>query len=147
MGISNATIVDYFQEQFRYNPDGLKIDRSAPRTNLFANAGTPAGVPGAAGSAAASGSSEGFTIEPDSGTTGASFPGASFPGASGFPGGAGAPGTAGGPGGTVDPKQFKKLTRFIIQFAYKPTPPEERNKPEGEAATEEKPAEEKPAAE
>ncbi len=39
-----------------------------------------------------------------------------------------------GANGTVDPKQFKKLTRFIIQFAYKPTPPEDRNKPEGEAS-------------
>jgi type IV pilus assembly protein PilM len=146
MGISNATIVDYWQEQFRYDPDGLKIDRSAPRTNLFANAPV-AGTPGAPGTPSAPGAGEAFTIEQDSGTTGASFPGAAFPGSpQGYPMGSAVPGAPGAPGGTVDPKQFKKLTRFIIQFAYKAIPPEERNKPEGEAGADGAPAEEKPAA-
>jgi type IV pilus assembly protein PilM len=134
MGISNATIVDYWQEQFRYNPDGMKIDRSAPRTNLFGNAPTTPGSPGPGSPGAPGLTDSNFTIEPDA-SAGAGFPGgSSFPGSSEYP--AGGPGMQGAPGasGTVDPKQFKKLTRFIIQFAYKPTPPEDRNKPEGEAS-------------
>lgn len=150
MGISNATIIDYWHEKFYYNPDGMKIDRSAPRTNLFANNAIPSTAPGSPGPGAPSSS----YLEQEGGTTGvgASFPGASFPGAGapgasfppGYPGGAGTPG---GSAETADPKHSKTLTRFVIQFAYKPIPPAERNKAEGEATTEEKPAEEKTAEE
>lgn len=124
MGISHATLADIKISSFWYDPNGGKIDASAPRTNLFSQGG---------------GALEG----PQSGA----LPGAGFADASrvpsspsaDFPGGAGAEmAPDGGPPGTNSDSKRLKLTRFVIQFAYKPIPRAERGlkSDETEAKTE-----------
>ena len=105
LGISHATIVDVTPSQFYYDPDGGKIDRSAPRTNLLTGPGvTPGGsLPGTPGSEL-----PGSTPP---------YPSSSNPGS--FPPG------PGGPGINQTAKRLP-LLRFTIQFVYKPIPVELR---------------------
>ncbi len=117
LGISHATLVESVSGKFFFDPDGGKIDRSAPRTNLFTGgSGTPGGpMPG------------------ESSLPGASLPGAEieYPGAESGPessyseGPAGNPSVIGGAGTQPDTTRLNYL-RFVIQFAYKPIPVEAR---------------------
>ncbi len=117
LGISHATLVESVPGNFFFDPDGGKIDRSAPRTNLFTG---PGGTPGG-------------PMPGESSLPGASLPGAEieYPGTesspdssySGVP--ATNPGALGGAGTHPDTKRLNYL-RFVIQFAYKPIPVETR---------------------
>ncbi len=105
LGISHATLVDVSSSYFYYDPDGGKIDRAAPRTNLLSG---PGATPG--------GSLPGGSL-PGSELLGSTPPSSSNPG--NFPPGLGAPG--------INPTAKRiPLQRFTIQFAYKPTPVELR---------------------
>lgn len=117
LGISHATLVEVSPGKFFFDPDGGKIDRSAPRTNLFT--GTP-GTPGG-------------SLPGESSLPGASLPGAEidYPGTEsssdgGYNGGPAAnPGVSGGAGTHPDTRRLNYL-RFVIQFAYKPIAVEAR---------------------
>ncbi len=117
LGISHATLVESIPGKFFFDPDGGKIDRSAPRTNLFTG---PGGTPGG-------------PMPGESSLPGASLPGAEieYPGTESSPdssysgGPATNPGALGGAGTHPDTKRLNYL-RFVIQFAYKPIPVETR---------------------
>ncbi len=121
LGISHATLVEVLPGKFFFDPDGGKIDKTAPRTNLFT---------GPAGSSVA-------PMPGESALPGASLPGSeiAYPGAesssdSSYPGGPNSlpgaePGAVGGAGTHPDTKRLNYM-RFVIQLAYTPIPVEKR---------------------
>ena len=131
MGISHATLAMTDLKSFWYDPNGGKIDTSAPRTNLFSQGGgaidgvQPGGLPGA-------GFSD-FEGTSSSSSSSRNMPAGSIPGGTSadYLGGAGVGAEAvmtpdGGPPGSSPDSKRLKLTRFVIQFAYKPIPIAER---------------------
>ena len=114
LGISHATLVDSEMKPISYNPNQGQIDRTAPRINVLSGANS-----GGSGSGTLPGSGFGNS------SGGSSLPGSGsgFPSSGGgFPssGGAGAGAASSGVEGSNPDSKRLNLTRFVIQFAYKP---------------------------
>ncbi len=108
LGISHATIVDINPGDFYFDPNGGKIDKTAPRILFGANGANSGGTLSGPGGLPGAGFAEQGSL---AGGAGRGLPEGGFP--------QGEPGTGGAATGSPDTKRLKMM-RFVIQFAYKP---------------------------